>query len=156
MKTGTKVFLIILLLIFSAVVVVGVDIYLSYRHFEERAGDFDLGSFSDIVASDNQSVVITGVITTPKLGYIPKSVRLDIIVKLGGTEYGDPLTLTINLGESQDLNIEFEFETDEIDDITNGLTVTFTVEVTGTPIYIGIPLNFLAQEFDPMVINVEN
>jgi hypothetical protein len=155
MKTGTKVFLIILLLLISVVVVIGVDVYLSYRHFEQRAGDFDLGSFSDTVASDNQSVDITGVLTTPKLGYIPKSVRLDITVKEGGAVYGNPLTLTIKLGEAQDLNFEFNLETDEISAIELGFTVTFTVEVTATPIYLGIPLNFLAQDFDPMVINVE-
>jgi hypothetical protein len=155
MKRSTKVILIIFLLLISAVVIIGVDVYLSYRHFEERSGDFDLGSINDVVADNNESVLVTAVLTTPKLGYIPKSVRLDITVRQGGDIYGDPMQFTIKLGESQNLEFNFTLEADEILDIANGFAVVFTVDVLATPIYIGIPLNFVAQEFEQMVISVE-
>jgi hypothetical protein len=155
MKTRTKVFLIIFLLIVAAVIVIGVDIYLSYKDFETKSSEFVVGSPAFLIADNNESATITVNLATPSLGYIPKSVRLDITVSKGGSAYGDPQQITIKLGESQDLEFVLVFESAEITAISSGSLVTFTVDVLATPIYFGIPLNFVAQEFAPITLNIQ-
>ena len=155
MRKGTKVFLVIFLLIIIAVVIIGVDVYLSYKGFEEKSSEFTIDTPSFVVASNNESAIITTTLSTPKLGYIPKSVRLDITVLKGGSAYGDPQQVTIKLGTTQDLEFELAFESADVTTITSGGVVVFTVEVLATPIYIGIPLNFVAQEFAPLTVNIQ-
>ena len=92
--------------------------------------------------------------TTPKLGYIPKSIRLDITVKKGGVEYGDPQQITIKLGTAEELEFTVVFEPADITTISTGGTVSLSAETTATPVYFGIPLNFLAQTLDVMSIDI--
>ncbi|MHA2255756.1 MAG: hypothetical protein ACXAAM_06780 [Candidatus Heimdallarchaeaceae archaeon] len=154
MKTITKVFLILFLLIVGVAVVIGVDVYLSYKDFEAKSSEFVIGTPAFDIASNNESATITSSLATPTLGYMPKSVRLDVTVKKGGSVYGDPQQITIKLGESQDLEFVLVFEAADITTISTGGTVSLTVEVLATPIYFGIPLNFVAQEFAPLVIDI--
>lgn len=155
MKARTKVFLIILLLIVAAVIVIGVDVYLSYKDFETKSSEFALGTPTFVIANNNESATITVNLATPTLGYIPKSVRLDINVTESGSLYGDPQQITIKLGESQDLEFVLTFEPAEISTITSGGLVTFTINVLATPIYIGIPLGFVSQQFAPIILNIQ-
>ena len=155
MKTGTKVFLVIFLLIIAGVIVIGVDVYISYKNFEAKSSEFVIGTPVFDIANNNESATITTTISTPKLGYFPKSVRLDITVKKGGSVYGDPQQITIKLGESQDLVFVLVFESADITTIATGGSVTLSVEVLATPIYFGIPLNFVAQQFAPLDIIIE-
>ena len=155
MKTGTKVFLVIFLLIIAGVIVIGVDVYISYKDFEAKSSEFVIGTPAFDIANNNESATITTTISTPKLGYFPKSVRLDITVKKGGSVYGDPQQITIKLGESQDLVFVLVFESADITTIATGGSVTLSVEVLATPIYFGIPLNFVAQQFAPLDIIIE-
>lgn len=155
MKTGTKVFLIILLLIVAGVIVIGVDVYLSYKDFETKSSEFVIGTPAFVIADNNESATITVNLATPALGYIPKSVRLDLTVSKGGSVYGEPQQVTIKLGETQDLEFVLLFEAAEITEVSSGGLVTFTVDVLATPIYFGIPLNFVAQEFAPITINIQ-
>ncbi|MCG3220406.1 MAG: hypothetical protein H7641_03415 [Candidatus Heimdallarchaeota archaeon] len=154
MKTRTKVFLVFFLLIIAAVIVIGVDVYLSYKDFEAKSSEFVIGTPAFDIASNNESATITSSLSTPSLGYMPKSVRLDITVKKGGSVYGDPQQVTIKLGESQNLEFVLVFEAADITTISTGGTISLTVEVLATPIYFGIPLNFVAQEFAPLVIDI--
>ena len=155
MKTRTKVFLIILLLIVAAVIVIGVDVYLSYKDFETKSSEFVIGTPVFVIADNNESATITVNLATPTLGYIPKSVKLDITVSKGGSVYGDSQQVKIKLGETQDLEFVLVFEQAEITAITSGDLVTFTIDVIATPIYFGIPLNFVAQEFAPITLNIQ-
>ncbi|NPD89540.1 MAG: hypothetical protein HGN29_12545 [Asgard group archaeon] len=155
MKTRTKVFLIFFLLIIAAVIVIGVDVYISYKDFEAKSSEFVIGTPAFDVANNNESATITTTLSTPKLGYFPKSVRLDITVKKGGSVYGDPQQITIKLGESQDLVFVLVFETADISTIASGGVISLSVEVLATPIYFGISLNFVAQQFAPLVINIQ-
>ncbi|MEE9410020.1 MAG: hypothetical protein V3V41_03760, partial [Candidatus Heimdallarchaeota archaeon] len=101
MRKGLKVFLIIFGLIIVAGAVIGIDIYLSYRDVQAKLGEFSVGTASFVLANNNESVTISTTVTTPKLGYMPKSLRLDITIMKGGSQYGAIQQITIKLGTSQ-------------------------------------------------------
>jgi len=154
MRTGTKVFLVIFVLILAGAAVIGIDVYLSYKAFQDNPGAFSMTTPTIVLASDNSSVDVTATITTPKLGYMPKSARIDIILMNGTEVFGDPLQVTVKLGTSQEVNFTIVFEIDIIAYITDGNSIALVAELTATPIYIGIPLNFLQQELDDILINL--
>ncbi len=154
MRTGTKVFLVIFLLILAGGVVIGVDVYLSWKTFNDNPGAFSYSTPVFALAPDNSSVDVTTTITTPTLGYIPKSARIDIIIMNGTEVFGDPLQVTVKLGTSQVINFTVIFEMDIIVYITDGNSIALIAEISATPIYIGIPLNFLMQELGDIPINL--
>lgn len=156
MGKGLTIFLVIFFLLLAAGGVVGGDVYMSYKDMQTKSGDFSTGTPNFTLADNNESVTISTTITTPKLGYIPKSIRLDLVIKKGGVDYGSPQQVTIKLGSSQEVSFTITFEQADITTISGGGTVTVTVEVTATPIYLGIPINALAQTLDPMTIDIHS
>ncbi|MHA1224711.1 MAG: hypothetical protein ACTSP3_15920 [Candidatus Heimdallarchaeaceae archaeon] len=165
MGKGLTIFLVIFFLLLAAGGVVGGDVYMSYKDMQTKSGDFSTGTKSGdfstgtpnfTLADNNESVTISTTITTPKLGYIPKSIRLDLVIKKGGVDYGSPQQVTIKLGSSQEVSFTITFEQADITTISGGGTVSVTVEVTATPIYLGIPINALAQTLDPMTIDIHS
>ncbi|MHA1667457.1 MAG: hypothetical protein ACTSUR_02270 [Candidatus Heimdallarchaeaceae archaeon] len=156
MGKGLTIFLVIFFLLLAVGGVVGGDVYMSYKDMQTKSGDFSTGTPNFTLADNNESVTISTTITTPKLGYIPKSIRLDLVIKKGGVDYGSPQQVTIKLGSSQEVSFTITFEQADITTISGGGTVTVTVEVTATPIYLGIPINALAQTLDPMTIDIHS
>ncbi|MHA1397954.1 MAG: hypothetical protein ACTSSG_08970 [Candidatus Heimdallarchaeaceae archaeon] len=156
MGKGLTIFLVIFFLLLAAGGVVGGDVYMSYKDMQTKSGDFSTGTPNFTLADNNESVTISTTITTPKLGYIPKSIRLDLVIKKGGVDYGSPQQVTIKLGSSQEVSFTITFEQADITTISGGGTITVTVEVTATPIYLGIPINALAQTLDPMTIDIHS
>ncbi|MHA1827192.1 MAG: hypothetical protein ACTSX6_00945 [Candidatus Heimdallarchaeaceae archaeon] len=156
MGKGLTIFLVIFFLLLAVGGVVGGDVYMSYKNMQTKSGDFSTGTPNFTLADNNESVTISTTITTPKLGYIPKSIRLDLVIKKGGVDYGSPQQVTIKLGSSQEVSFTITFEQADITTISGGGTVTVTVEVTATPIYLGIPINALAQTLDPMTIDIHS
>ena len=154
MGKGTAIFLTILFIVLAGGAVIGVDVYLSYRNYTENSDSFDITNITYDLAPSNESAVVSAVITSPKLGYIPKSVRLDIVLKKGGTQYGDPQQITITLGTNQTVEFTLTFEVADIAIITGGGTISLTIEATATPIYIGIPLNFLKMDVPPISLEI--
>ena len=154
MKTGAKVFLIIFLLIIAGGAVFGIDVYLSYKTFQDNPSLFDYTTPIYDIAPNNGSVLVSTTLNTTKLGYIPKSVRLDIIVEKAGLQYGDPLQTTVKIGESQLVEFNYTFEAADIITISGGGTIQFTIKITATPIYLGIPLKFLTQTLPDIIIDV--
>ncbi len=154
MRTGTKVFLIILGLIISGAVVIGVDVYLSYKDVEAKMGEFTVSGTTFDLADNNESVDISTTVSTPKLGYIPKSIRLDITLMKGGSQYGDNQTVTIKLGESQVVGFTVVITSADITTISTGGSIVVSMNVIATPIYIGIPLNFIAQDLGSTDITI--
>ena len=146
MRKGLKIFLVIFFIVLAVGGVIGVDIYLSYKDVTENIGDFTVGTPTFDVSSDNTTITVTTTVGTPKLGFIPKSVRLDIQLKKGGSNYGDLQQVTIKLGESAPVEFIFVLTSTDVSTIGSGGTITITIEVSAVPIYIGIPLNFLAQD----------
>ncbi|MBY9000535.1 MAG: hypothetical protein KGD64_06445 [Candidatus Heimdallarchaeota archaeon] len=145
-------FLIIFFVILAAGGVIGVDIYMSYQDVQENIDQFTVGAPTFDISSDNTTITVTATVGTPKLGYIPKSIRLDIQLKKGGTEYGDIQQITIKLGESAPVEFVFVLTTDDVNNIGSGGTITITIEISAIPVYFGIPLTFLTQDLPPQDI----
>ncbi len=154
MGKGIAIFLSILFVVLAGGAIIGVDVYLSYKAFNENPDAFDVVDMTYVLASNNESAVVSATLVTPKLGYMPKSVRLDIIIKKGSVEYGDPIQVTVPLGSNQTIEFTVIIETADAIIIAGGGTISFTVEALATPIYIGIPLNFLAMEIPPIAIDI--
>ena len=146
MGKGLTAFLIIFFILLAAGGVIGVDIYMSYTDVTEKAGEFTVGTPTFDISSDNTTITVTTTVGTPKLGYIPKSIRLDIQLVKGGSDYGDLQQVTITLGESAPVEFIFELESADATTIGTGGSITITIEITAVPVYIGIPLTFIAQE----------
>ncbi|MCE7742824.1 MAG: hypothetical protein GOP50_10255 [Candidatus Heimdallarchaeota archaeon] len=155
MGKGTAIFLSILFVVLAGGAIIGVDVYLSYKGYTDNPDSFDVTDIAYVVASNNESAVVSAVVVTPKLGYMPKSVRLDIeVYKNGNTTLYDSQKVTIPLGANETIEFTVIFEDDDIVTIAGGGTITFSVEVLATPIYIGIPLNFIAMEIPPIVVAI--
>lgn len=154
MKTGTKVFLVIFVLIIAGAAVIGIDVYLSWKTYQDNPGAFSYSTPTLTLAPDNSTVSVNTTITTPKLGYIPKSARIDVVIMNGTTQFGDTIQITIKLGVPQSVQFSLNFTMDVITHITGGGTISLTAEVTATPIYIGIPLKFLAQDLGVIDIDL--
>ena len=97
MGKGLTAFLIIFFVILAAGGVIGVDIYMSYKDVEANYDQFTVGAPTFDISSDNTTITVTATVGTPKLGYIPKSIRLDIQLLKGGSNYGDLQQITIKL-----------------------------------------------------------
>ncbi len=154
MRTGAKVFLVIFLLILAGGAVIGIDIGLSVKSFNDNPGAFSYSPPVITLAPDNSSVEVSTTVSTPKLGYIPKSARLDIVIMNGSLVFGDPLEATVKLGTNQTVDFTVDFEMDIIAFIGGGGIIALEAIISATPIYIGIPLNFLAQELGTIPINL--
>ena len=154
MKTGTKVFLVFFLLILAGGAVIGIDVYLSYKTFTDNPGAFSYSTPSMVLATDNTSVEVSTVVTTPKLGYIPKSANLNITIMNGTVLFGTPIEVDLKLGTSQAVNFTVNFAMDVVAFIGGGGTISLEAIITATPIYIGIPLKFLSQELGTIPINL--
>ncbi len=154
MGKGLTAFLIIFFVILAAGGVIGVDIYMSYKDVEANFDQFTIGTPAFDISSDNTTITVTVTVGTPKLGYIPKSIRLDIQLLKGGSNYGDLQQTTIKLGESAPVEIVFILTSADVSDIGSGNSIIITIEVSAVPIYFGIPLSFLAQDLPPTDITI--
>lgn len=155
MGKGTAIFLTILFVILAGGAVIGIDVYMSYKSFTDNPDSFDVTDINSVIAVDNETAVVSALIVTPKLGYMPKSVKLDIeVFKNGNTTVYLAQTITIPLGENKTVEFTITFETADIATITSGGSLQFDVVVVATPIYIGIPLNFLQVEIPPISVEI--
>ncbi|MHA1345774.1 MAG: hypothetical protein ACTSO3_05225 [Candidatus Heimdallarchaeaceae archaeon] len=152
MGKGLTAFLIIFFVILAVGGVIGVDIYMSYQDVQEKIGEFTVSAPTYDISSDNTTITVAATVGTPKLGYIPKSIRLDIQLLKGGTNYGDLQQVTVKLGESAPIEFVFVLTSADVSTIGSGGTITITIEITAIPIYIGIPLSFIAQDLPPQDI----
>ncbi|MHA1464102.1 MAG: hypothetical protein ACTSVO_04060 [Candidatus Heimdallarchaeaceae archaeon] len=152
MGKGLTAFLIIFFVILAVGGVIGVDIYMSYQDVQEKIGEFTVSAPTYDISSDNTTITVAATVGTPKLGYIPKSIRLDIQLLKGGTNYGDLQQVTVKLGESAPVEFVFVLTSADVSTIGSGGTITITIEITAIPIYIGIPLSFIAQDLPPQDI----
>ncbi len=155
MGKGLTAFLIILFIVLAAGGVIGADVYLSIKDFEEKAGELDIGTINFDVGSDNKTITISTSVTTPKLGYLPKAIKLDIVFKKSGTPYGDPISLKIKLGQTQPIEFVLVLTDADKTTIETGGTITITVEGTATLIYIGIPINAASYDLPAETINIQ-
>ncbi len=152
MGKGLTAFLIIFFIILAVGGVIGVDIYMSYKDVETNFDQFTVSAPTFDISTDNTTITVTATVGTPKLGYIPKSIRLDIQLKKSGTNYGDLQQTTIKLGESAPVVFVFVLTTDDVTLISSGGSITISIEISAVPIYFGIPLSFIAQDLPPQDI----
>ena len=128
---------------------------MSYKGFTDNPSSFGISDITYDIASNNESADVSAIIATPKLGYMPKSVRLDLeVYKFGNTTIYEILQVTIPLGENQTIAFTVTFETLDVAIISGGGTLDFSVEGIATPIYIGIPLNFIAMDIPTVEVNI--
>ncbi len=155
MGKGTAIFLTILFVVLAGGAVIGIDVYLSYKGFTDNPDSFDVTDIDYVLASNNESAVVSAVVVTPKLGYMPKSVRLDVeLYKSSNTTLYDSQTLTVKLGANVTIQFTLFFELADVVFITGGGSLSFSVEALATPIYIGIPLNFIAMEIPILSLDI--
>ena len=155
MRTGVKVFLIILGLIISAGIVVGVDAYLSYKGIMENVDDFTMGTPTYILSSNNETVTVSSLVTGPKIGYLPvKSVLIIITIEKGGIEYAPPINVTLKLGTSVDFSFAITLQPAEVFTISTGGSFQVTVDARITPIYFGIKLEDYSMYLSTQTITV--
>jgi len=155
MGKGTAIFLTILFVVLAGGAVIGIDVYLSYKGFTDNPDSFDVTDIDYVLASNNESAVVSAVVVTPKLGYMPKSVRLDVeLYKSSNTTLYDSQTLTVKLGANVTIQFTLFFELADVAFITGGGSLSFSVEALATPIYIGIPLNFIAMEIPILSLDI--
>lgn len=146
-------FLIILFLLLAVAGVIGVDVYLSYKTINENADQFTVSSPLFEVGADNKTIDVTAEITTPKLGFLPKSVKLNITI-LNGSEILNVFEKEIKFGITSDLNFTLIFDDQVAEKIALGQTITLTVRIVATPVFLGITLKFIALDLDDQVINI--
>jgi hypothetical protein len=154
MKTGAKVFLVIFLLIIAGGAVIGIDVGLSVKTFNDNPGAFSYSPPVITLATDNTSVEVSTTVSTPSLGYIPKSARIDVVIMNGSLVFGDPLEATVKLGTNQTVVFTVNFELDIVAHIAGGGSIALEALISAVPIYIGIPLNFMAQDLGSIPINL--
>ena len=155
MRKGLTAFLIILFIVLAVGGVIGADVYLSLEDFEEKAGELDIGTINYDVGSDNKTITISTAVTTPKLGYLPKAVKLVLVFKKSGTQYGDPVLQKIKLGDTQSIQLVLILTDTDKTTIETGGTVTLTVGGTATLIYIGITINAATYDLPAETINIQ-
>ncbi len=155
MGKGLTAFLIILFIVIAAGGVIGADVYLSLKDFEDKAGELDIGTINFDIGSDNKTITISTTVTTPKLGYLPKAIKLDIVFKKGGSPYGDPISQKIKLGQTQPIEFVLVLTDPDKTTIETGGTITISVEGTATLIYIGIPINAASYDLPAETINIQ-
>jgi len=155
MGKGTAIFLTILFVVLAGGAVIGIDVYMSYKGFTDNPDGFAVSDPDFVLASNNESAVVSAVVSTPKLGYMPKSVRLDIeIYKYGNDTLYLADSLTIPLGENATIEFTVVFEQADVLLITGGTPIKFEVKGVAIPIYIGIPLNFLTMDIPTIEIEI--
>lgn len=155
MRTGVKVFLIILSLIISAGIIVGVDIYLSYKGITENIDDFTMSSPTFTLSSNNETVTVSSLVTGPKIGYLPvKSVLIRVTIKKGGVDYATPQNITLKLGTTTDFSFDINLQPAEVFTISTGGSFQLTVEARLTPSYFGIKLEDYSMYLSSQQITV--
>jgi hypothetical protein len=156
MGKGLTAFLIILFIVLAAGGVIGTDVYLSIKDFEEKSGELDLGTINYAVGTDNKTITISTTVTTPKLGYLPKAIKLDIVFKKSGSPYGDPVSQTIKIGQTQPIEFVLVLTDTDKTTVDTGGTITISVEGTVTLIYIGIPIKAASYDLPSETIDIHN
>ncbi len=146
-------FLIIFFLLLAVAGVIGVDVYLSYKTINENADQFTVSAPLFDVGADNKTIDVTTEITTPKLGFLPKSVKLNITI-LNGTEILNEFEKEIKFGITSELNFTLIFDDQVAEKIALGQTITLTIRIVATPVFLGITLKFIALDLDDQVINI--
>ena len=155
MRTGTKVFLIILSLIIAAAVIVGVDVYLSYKGITENVDDFTMGTPTFTLSDNNETVTVSSVVTGPKIGYLPvKSVLIQITIEKSGVTYADPQNVTLKLGTSEVFEFDVTLQPAEVFTVSTGGSFQLSIGARITPIYFGIKLESYAMHLSSQIITV--
>jgi len=155
MRTGAKVFLIILSLIISAAIIVGVDVYLSYKGVTENVDDFTMTTPTFTLSNNNETVTVSSSVTGPKIGYLPvKSILIQVTIKKNSVIYGEPQNVTVKLGTTTDVSYDIHLEPAEVFSISTGGSFQLTVEARITPIYLGIKLEVAAINLGSQQITV--
>ncbi|MHA1199855.1 MAG: hypothetical protein ACTSQF_11055 [Candidatus Heimdallarchaeaceae archaeon] len=128
--------------------IIGIDVYQSFQDYEELSDSFTISDPDFVLSHDNTSADITVEVTTPKLGYIPKSAEVEIVISQSSVEYCDPIVFRLQLGKVEEVEFNIEFNEFDVTKILLGMQLYFQIDITAMPIYMGISIPSLIQYFD--------
>ena len=124
--------LVFLLTLIVPISVLGIDIALSIASFDLSKFNATVGTPSVSLSEDNTSInySVNLTLTTPKLGFIPKTIILNLNFYEGDTLIGQSFTKSITLGTNLTEIISGTISIEEVYQIliTEGESVTFTVK----------------------------
>jgi hypothetical protein len=147
-KKGVIV-LVISLIITSAIVipiaVIGYDIYMSISSFDPADVEVDVGNPTFEFSADNRTISysVNVTITTPSLGFIPKSLTLNLqMYDADDNPIGDPLNSEFPIGSTKTETLSGDIAlTDEMfQEIILGGSITLTIKGTVGVNYLGFEI----------------
>lgn len=157
-RTGLKIFLVIFVLLILVIAALGVDGYLTYQGITEKQDEFSAGTPTYSLADDNKTITISIVVDSPKLGYIPKQLKMTFEV-YKETDLIDSSEDTLTLGESSTLTFVIVLTDSDASTIGGGGSITVTVKIIASPVIFGLDLgnmiNALIFELGEETITIE-
>ena len=147
-KKGVIIFIIGIIITAAIVIpiaVFGYDIYLSISSFDPADVDVSVGDPSFEFNEDYRTVSysVNATITTPSLGYIPKSITVNLsMYDADDNPIGDPLSSEFPIGTTttETLTGEITLTEEMALDIILGGSITLTIKGTVGVIYLGIEI----------------
>ncbi len=144
-RTGLKIFLVILVLLILVIAAVGADGYLTYQGITEKQDEFSAGTPTYSLADDNKTITISIVVESPKLGYIPKQLKMTFEV-YKGTDFIDSAEDLLTLGDSSTLVFVIELTETDATTIGGGGSVSVTIKIIASPVIFGLDLGSLIED----------
>ncbi len=144
-KKALIVILLIVFLFIGLVGVIGADGYLTYTGMMERSDEFSAGTPTFDVGSDNKTISISITIESPKLGFLPKSIKL-IFEIYKGTDLVDSAEDTIVLGEESTAEFVVVLTDDDATTIAGGGTITVTLKIKASPVIFGFDIGGVVEQ----------
>ncbi len=155
MRKAIIITLSILGLLLTGGAIIGIDVYMSYQDYQANEDAFDISEPTYVLSESNLSAEITVFVYTPPLGYIPKSADVEVIVMQNSAQYCDPISFRIKIGETVRVDFTVTISQIDVDRLKVGMSLHFNIQVTATPVYLGIPIASLTQEFDEFFLIIQ-
>ncbi|MCG3218281.1 MAG: hypothetical protein KAR35_04715 [Candidatus Heimdallarchaeota archaeon] len=134
-------------------IVAGIDVYLSVDTIRNQTDDFKVSDPTFELADTNDSVIISIEVDSPKLGFIPKGINVEVTIMKNGVVY-DKIEDTLDLGKKDVITFNMTIESADATTIATGGSVVLSAEIKITPVLFGIKVPF-SKDLDPVAITLE-
>ena len=147
--------IIILSLLLTGGAIIGIDVYLSFQDYKEMSNSFNISEPTYVLSEGNLTADITVFVNSPKLGYIPKTADVEVIILQNSVQYCNPINFKIKIGEEQRVDFTITISQVDRDRLDFGVIIYFDIQITAIPIYLGIPIKSLTQVFDEFYLAID-
>ena len=154
MRRALIIALSIIGLLLTGGAIIGIDVYMSYQDYQENEDAFEISEPTFVLSESKLSAEITVFVDTPPLGYIPKAADVEIIIMRESVQHGDPISFRIKLGETVRVDFTVTISQTDVDKLNLGISLFFDIQIKATPVYLGIPITSLTQEFDEFSLRI--